>query len=559
MEKNMKSQQVKKGIERAPHRSLFKAMGYTDTEIERPLIGVANAANTIIPGHVHLNRIADAVKAGIYMAGGTPIEFGVIGVCDGIAMNHTGMSYSLGSRELIADSVEVMATGHALDAMVMIPNCDKIVPGMLMAAARLDLPTIFISGGPMLAGRHPMDNSKKVDLITVFESVGAVLSNKMSEEELHSIEDAACPTCGSCSGMFTANSMNCLTEAIGMGLPGNGTIPAVMAARERLAKEAGMKIMELLKNDIRPSKIMTEKSFRNALAVDMALGCSTNTVLHLKAIAHEAGVSIDLNLINEISKIVPHLCSLSPGGKDHIEDLNAAGGIQAVLKVLFDKGLIDGDCITVTGKTVKENTVGRTVLNEDVIRPFHSPYHAEGGLAVLFGNLAPDGCVVKQSAVLESMLRHKGPARVFNSEEEASKVIMGGGIKKGDVIVIRYEGPMGGPGMREMLSPTSAIAGMKLDDSVALLTDGRFSGGTKGASIGHISPEAAHGGPIAIVREGDIISIDIPAKTITLDVPDVEIKKRLSEWKKPAPKITKGYMARYSKLVSSASEGAIVK
>ncbi len=555
----MKSQQVKKGIERAPHRSLFKAMGYTDTEIERPLIGVANAANTIIPGHVHLNRIAEAVKAGIYMAGGTPIEFGVIGVCDGIAMNHTGMSYSLGSRELIADSVEVMATGHALDAMVMIPNCDKIVPGMLMAAARLDLPTIFISGGPMLAGRHPLDNSKKVDLITVFESVGAVLSNKMSEAELHSIEDAACPTCGSCSGMFTANSMNCLTEAIGMGLPGNGTIPAVMAARERLAKEAGMKIMELLKNDIRPSKIMTEKSFRNALAVDMALGCSTNTVLHLKAIAHEAGVSIDLNLINEISKIVPHLCSLSPGGKDHIEDLNAAGGIQAVLKVLYDKGLIDGDCITVTGKTVQENTVGRTVLNEDVIRPFHSPYHAEGGLAVLFGNLAPDGCVVKQSAVLESMLRHKGPARVFNSEEEASKVIMGGGIKKGDVIVIRYEGPMGGPGMREMLSPTSAIAGMKLDDSVALLTDGRFSGGTKGASIGHISPEAAHGGPIAIVREGDMISIDIPAKTITLDVPDEEIKKRLTEWTKPAPKITKGYMARYSKLVSSASEGAIVK
>lgn len=560
MEKaKMKSEQVKKGIERAPHRSLFKAMGYTDTEIERPLIGVANSANTIIPGHVHLNRIAEAVKAGIYMAGGTPIEFGVIGVCDGIAMNHTGMSYSLGSRELIADSVEVVATGHALDAMVMIPNCDKIVPGMLMAAARLDLPTIFISGGPMLAGRHPMDSTKKVDLITVFESVGAVLSNKMSEAELHSIEDAACPTCGSCSGMFTANSMNCLTEAIGMGLPGNGTIPAVMAARERLAKEAGMKIMELLKNDIRPSQIMTEKSFRNALAVDMALGCSTNTVLHLKAIAHEAGVDINLNLINEISKIVPHLCSLSPGGKDHIEDLNAAGGIQAVLKVLSDKGLIHGDCITVTGKTVKENTAGRTVLNEDVIRPFDSPYHAEGGLAVLFGNLAPDGCVVKQSAVLESMLRHKGPARVFNSEEEASKVIMGAGIKKGDVIVIRYEGPMGGPGMREMLSPTSAIAGMKLDDSVALLTDGRFSGGTKGASIGHISPEAAHGGPIAIVKEGDIISIDIPAKTITLEVSDEEIKNRMKDWTKPAPKITKGYMARYAKLVSSASEGAIVK
>ncbi len=555
----MKSQQVKKGIERAPHRSLFKAMGYTDTEIERPLIGIANSANTIIPGHVHLNKLVEAVKAGIYMAGGTPIEFGIIGVCDGIAMNHTGMSYSLGSRELIADCVEVVATGHALDALVMIPNCDKIVPGMLMAAARLDLPTIFVSGGPMLAGRHPKNHNKKVDLITVFESVGAVLSNKMTEEELHSIEDAACPTCGSCSGMFTANSMNCLTEAIGMGLPGNGTIPAVMAARERLAKQAGMKIMDLLKNDIRPSNIMTEKSFRNALAVDMALGCSTNTVLHLKAIAHEAGVDINLNLINEISKIVPHLCSLSPGGKDHIEDLNAAGGIQSVLKVLSDQGLINGECITVTGKTVRENTAACTVLNEDVIRPFHSPYHKEGGLAVLFGNLAPDGCVVKQSAVLDSMLRHKGPARVFNSEEEASKVIMGGGIRKGDVIVIRYEGPMGGPGMREMLTPTSAIAGMKLDDSVALLTDGRFSGGTKGASIGHISPEAAHGGPIAIVKEGDIIAIDIPSKTITLEVSDEEIQNRMKDWKKPAPKITRGYMARYAKLVSSASEGAIVK
>ena len=555
----MKSLQVKKGIERAPHRSLFKAMGYTDTEIARPLIGIANSANTIIPGHVHLDRIAEAVKAGIYMAGGTPMEFGVIGVCDGIAMNHTGMSYSLGSRELIADSVEVVATAHALDAIVMIPNCDKIVPGMLMAAARLDIPTIFISGGPMLAGRHPLDSSKKVDLITVFEAVGAVLSNKMTEEELGCLEDAACPTCGSCSGMFTANSMNCLTEAIGMGLPGNGTIPAVMSARERLAKEAGMKILELLKNNITPSKIMTEKAFRNALAVDMALGCSTNTVLHLKAIASEANVDIRLDLINEVSKETPHLCSLSPGGKDHIEDLNAAGGIQAVLKVLDDHGLINGDCITVTGKTVRENTANRAVLNHDVIRPFDSPYHKEGGLAVLFGNLAPDGCVVKQSAVLESMLRHKGPARVFESEEQASRVIMDGGIKKGDVIVIRYEGPMGGPGMREMLTPTSAIAGMKLDDSVALLTDGRFSGGTKGASIGHISPEAAHGGPIAIVREGDIIAIDIPSKKITLEVSDDEIKERLKSWKKPAPRITKGYMARYAKLVSSASEGAIVK
>lgn len=555
----MKSNNVKKGIERAPHRSLFKAMGYTDTEINRPLIGIANSVNTIIPGHVHLDRLAQAVKAGIYMAGGTPVEFGVIGVCDGIAMNHTGMSYSLGSRELIADSVEVVATAHAFDAIVMIPNCDKIVPGMLMAAARLDIPTIFISGGPMLAGRHPVDINKKVDLISVFESVGAVLSNKMDESELLAIEDAACPTCGSCSGMFTANSMNCLTEAIGMGLPGNGTIPAVMSARERLAKEAGMKIMELLAKNITPSKIMTQKSFENALAVDMALGCSTNTVLHLKAIANEANVKVELSQINEVSKKTPHLCSLSPGGKDHIEDLNAAGGIQAVLKVLSDEGLINGDCMTVTGKSVGENIKNRRVFNEDVIRPFSSPYHKEGGLAVLFGNLAPEGCVVKQSAVLDEMLRHKGPARVFESEEEASKVIREGGIKPGDVIVIRYEGPMGGPGMREMLSPTSAIVGMKLDDSVALITDGRFSGGTKGAAIGHISPEAAHGGPIAIVREGDIIAIDIPSKKITLELSDEEITNRLKAWTKPQPKITKGYMARYSKLVSSASEGAIVK
>ncbi|GAB6095412.1 dihydroxy-acid dehydratase [Desulfatiferula olefinivorans] len=555
----MKSSNVKKGIERAPHRSLFKAMGYTDTEINRPLIGIANSANTIVPGHVHLNRIAQAVKAGVYMAGGTPIEFGVIGVCDGIAMNHTGMSYSLGSRELIADSVEVVATAHAFDAIVMIPNCDKIVPGMLMAAARLDIPTIFISGGPMLAGRHPEDAGRKVDLISVFESVGAVLSNKMTEDELRTIEDAACPTCGSCSGMFTANSMNCLTEAIGLGLPGNGTIPAVMSARERLAKEAGMKIMDLLAKNITPSKILTPKAFENALAVDMALGCSTNTVLHLKAIAHEAKVPVELSTINEVSKKVPHLCSLSPGGKDHIEDLNAAGGIQAVLKVLSDQGLINGDCLTVTGKTVKENIETRRVLNENVIRPFGNPYHTEGGLAVLFGNLAPEGCVVKQSAVLDEMLRHSGPARVFDSEEAASQVIRDGGIKPGDVIVIRYEGPMGGPGMREMLSPTSAIVGMKLDDSVALITDGRFSGGTKGAAIGHISPEAAHGGPIAVVREGDTISIDIPAKKITLELSDQEIAERLKTWTRPQPKITTGYMARYAKLVSSASEGAIVK
>ena len=555
----MKSDNVKKGIERAPHRALFKSMGYSDAEIERPLIGIANSANTIIPGHVHLDKIVEAVKAGIYMAGGTPVDFGVIGVCDGIAMNHTGMSYSLGSREIIADSIEVMATAHAFDAIVMVPNCDKIVPGMLMAAARLDIPAIFVSGGPMLAGRHPEDSSKKIDLITVFESVGAVKAGKMTEADQAAIEDGACPTCGSCSGMFTANSMNCLTEAIGLGLPGNGTIPAVMAARQRLAKEAGMKILDLLKNDIRPSSILTSEAFRNALHVDMALGCSTNTVLHLKAIAIEAGVDIDLNLINEISRETPHLCSLSPGGKDHIEDLYYAGGISAVLNELSKKNLVDSGCITVTGKTVGENIQASPVKNTDVIRPLSSPYHEQGGLAVLFGNLAPEGCVVKQSAVLEEMLVHQGPARVFNSEEDATKVIMEGGINKGDVIVIRYEGPMGGPGMREMLTPTSAIAGMKLDDSVALLTDGRFSGGTKGASIGHISPEAAQGGVIAVVEEGDIIAIDIPNKRITLNLTDKEIDDRLAAWNPPAPKIQKGYMARYARHVSSASDGAVIR
>jgi len=553
----MKSDSAKKGIERAPHRALFKAMGYTDAEIRRPMIGIANAVNTIIPGHVHLDKIVEAVKAGIYMAGGTPIEFGTIGVCDGIAMNHVGMKYSLGSRELIADSVEVMATAHAFDAMVMVPNCDKIVPGMLMAAARMDIPTIVVSGGPMLAGRHP-ESGEKVDLITVFESVGAVLSGKMTEEQLTTIEDAACPTCGSCAGMFTANSMNCLTEAVGMGLPGNGTIPAVMAARIRLAKEAGMQIMTLLENGITSRKIMTEQAFRNAITVDMALGCSTNTVLHLVAIAREAGVDIDLRLINEISEKTPHLCSISPGGKDHLEDLNRAGGIRAVMKVLSEKGLIGNTCISVTGKTVAEDIQAVRVLDPEVIRPVENPYHEQGGLAVLFGNLAPDGCVVKQSAVLDEMLRHEGPARVFESEEDASKAIMAGDINKGDVLVIRYEGPMGGPGMREMLTPTSAIAGMKLDAHVALLTDGRFSGGTRGASIGHISPEAMQGGPIAIVREGDSIAIDIPAKSVTLRLPETEIQARLSEWKAPEPRITQGYMSRYAKMVSSASQGAVV-
>ncbi len=555
----MKSDNVKKGIERSPHRSLFKSMGYTDAEIERPLIGIANSANTIIPGHVHLDKIVEAVKAGIYMAGGTPVDFGVIGVCDGIAMNHTGMNYSLGSREIIADSIEVVATAHAFDAIVMVPNCDKIVPGMLMAAARINIPSIFISGGPMLAGKHPDNPDAKIDLISVFESVGAVLSGKMTEEEQKGIEDSACPTCGSCAGMFTANSMNCLTEVIGMGLPGNGTVPAVYSARQRMAKEAGMKILELLEKDIKPSDIMTDEAFSNALAVDMALGCSTNTVLHLKAIANEIGVDVPLTRINDVSKTTPHLCSLSPGGKDHIQDLDSAGGIQAVMKELAGNGLIIEDCITVTGATVGENIKNVRVKNPDVIRPLSNPYHEVGGLAVLFGNIAPDGCVVKQSAVLDEMLKHEGPARVFESEEAASEEIMAGGIKKGDVIVIRYEGPMGGPGMREMLTPTSAIAGMGLDASVALITDGRFSGGTKGASIGHVSPEAMHGGPIAVVKEGDIIAINIPEKEINLKVSAEEMEKRFEGWKAPEPKIKTGYMARYAKTVSSASEGAVVK
>jgi dihydroxy-acid dehydratase len=555
----MKSDVIKKGVDRAPHRALLKSMGYTDTEMQRPLIGIANSVNDIIPGHIHLDKIAEAVKAGIYMAGGTPVEFGVIGVCDGIAMNHIGMKYSLGSRELIADSIEIMATAHAFDAIVMIPNCDKIVPGMLMAAARLDLPTIFISGGPMLAGTHPERPDEKVDLISVFEAVGAVLSGNMSEDELGKIEDSACPTCGSCSGMYTANSMNCLTEAIGLGLPGNGTVPAVMSERIRMAKRAGMHIVNLHENKITPSKILTQAAFDNALAVDMALGCSTNTVLHLKAIAYEAGVEVELDQINEVSTKIPHLCSLSPGGPFHIEDLNNAGGISALLKELSLAGLINEDCITVTGRTVGENIEKIKPAKNDVIRPIDNPYHAQGGLAVMFGNLAPEGCVVKQSAVREEMMQHEGPARVFDSEEDATKAIKDGSIQKGDVVVIRYEGPMGGPGMREMLTPTSTIAGMKLDADVALITDGRFSGGTRGAAIGHISPEAMQKGLIAIINDGDIISIDIPAKKIDLKVSDKEIKDRLEQWSPPEPKITRGYMARYAKVVSSASQGAIVK
>jgi len=555
----MRSDIAKKGIARAPHRSLMKAVGFTDDEIRRPLVGIANSANELIPGHMHLDTIVKAVKAGITMAGGTPMQFSTIGVCDGIAMNHRGMHYSLASRELIADSIEVTAMAHPFDAIVMVPNCDKIVPSMLMAAARLNIPTIVISGGPMLPGIDPRNGAKKIDLISVFEAVGAVSNGTMTEEELIDIEDAACPTCGSCAGMFTANSMNCLTEAIGMGLPGNGTIPGPMSERIRLAKQAGMAVMELYKRDITPLKILTETAFRNALAVDMALGCSTNTVLHLKAIAHEAGIDIPLELINEISKKTPHLCSLSPGGKDHLVDLNRAGGIAAVMKELLDAGLINGGSITVTGKTVKENLSKVKVKEPDVIRPMDNPYHLEGGLAVLFGNLAPEGSVVKQSAVKPEMMQHQGPARVFHSEEAATEAILSRTIKKGDVIVILYEGPAGGPGMREMLTPTSAIAGMGLDGDVALITDGRFSGGTKGASIGHLSPEAMEGGTLAAVTEGDIIKIDIPAKTIDLMVPEETIKERLKLWKRPEPKISTGYLARYAKQVSSAGNGAVLK
>ncbi len=558
-EKMMKSDAVRKGIDRAPHRSLFKAMGYTDKELRRPLVGIANSANEIIPGHIHLDKLVEAVKAGVYMAGGVPIEFGGIGVCDGIAMNHEGMKYSLASRELIADSVEVMAKAHAFDALVLVPNCDKIIPGMLMAAARLDIPSIIVSGGPMLAGRHPSKPEQKIDLITVFEAVGAVHSGKMSEQELGLIEDQACPTCGSCAGMFTANSMNCLSEAIGMALPGNGTIPAVMAARLRLAKESGMQIMTLLEKKITARTIMTEKAFANALTVDMALGCSTNTLLHLSAIAKEAGMTLPLERINEISRKTPNLCSLSPGGKDHIEDLDRAGGISAVIRELSRAGLIHQDSITVTTKSVGQNTKRSSIRDPQVIRTFKDPYRPEGGLAILYGNLAPQGCVVKQSAVRQEMIRHQGPARVFDSEDEATKAIMAGRIRKGEVVVIRYEGPKGGPGMREMLTPTSAIVGMGLDAHVALITDGRFSGGTRGAAIGHVSPEAMEGGPIAAIKTGDIIKIDIKNKKIDVLLTKQEIKQRLSKWKAPKPKVTTGYLSRYAQRVSSADEGAILK
>jgi len=552
----MRSDLMKKGFERAPHRSLFKAMGYTDQEIAQPMIGVVNSYNEIIPGHVHLNIITQDVKAGIRLAGGTPVEFPAIGICDGIAMGHTGMKYSLASRELIADSVEAMVMAHPFDGLVMIPNCDKIIPGMLMAAMRLNIPTIFISGGPMLAGRLA---GKTVDLISVFEGVGKVKIGRMPQRELKALEDCACPGCGSCSGMYTANSMNCVTEAIGLGLPGNGTVLAVHAARRRLAKEAGMKIMQLLKKDIKPRDIATLAAFRNAIAVDMALGCSTKTVLHIPAVAHEAGIRLDLDLFNEISRMTPNLCKLSPAGAHHIEDLDAAGGIQAVMKRISTLGVIDPKALTVTGKTVGENLKAANILDENVIRPLKNPYTKEGGIAILRGNLAPDGAVVKQSAVAENMLVNEGPARVFDSEDEAIQAILGGRIKPGDIVIIRYEGPKGGPGMREMLGPTSVIAGMGLDTTVALLTDGRFSGGTRGAAIGHISPEAAEGGPIGLVKEGDIIAIDIPKKKITLKVSPDEMKKRKKAFKPLPPSITTGYLGRYARLVTSASTGAVFK
>ena len=552
----MRSDAMKKGLEKAPHRSLFKAMGLTDEEIRRPMVGIANSANEIIPGHIHLDKIAQAVKAGVRLAGGTPIEFSTIGVCDGIAMNHEGMKYSLCSRELIADSVEIMAKAHPFDGLVMIPNCDKIVPGMLMAALRLNIPTIVVSGGPMLAGRL---GGRVIDLVTVFEGVGGVKAGRLAEEELARMEDCACPGCGSCAGMFTANSMNCLTEALGLGLPGNGTIPAVAAARYRLAKEAGMQIMRLIDKSITPREIATQEAFENAIAVDMALGCSTNTVLHVPAIAREAKIDLSLESFNKISARVPHLCSLSPAGPHRLEDLDAAGGVQAVMARLAAAKLIHSKVLTVTGKPLGQNLKGVQVRDPEVIRTFARAYHSEGGIAILFGNLAPEGGVVKQSAVAPEMLVNDGKARVFESEEEATDAILGGKIRKGDVVVVRYEGPKGGPGMREMLTPTSAIVGMGLGNDVALITDGRFSGGTKGAAIGHVSPEAADGGLIALVEEGDIIEINIPAKRLNLKVPAAEIKRRRKSWRPPEPKIKEGYAYRYSKMVSSGAKGAVYK
>ncbi len=552
----MKSDAVKKGMQQAPHRSLFNALGMTKEELERPLVGIVCSYNEIVPGHMNLDKIAQAVKMGVAMAGGTPIMFPAIAVCDGIAMGHTGMKYSLVTRDLIADSTECMALAHQFDALVMIPNCDKNVPGLLMAAARVNVPTVFVSGGPMLAGHV---KGQKRSLSSMFEAVGSYAAGTMTEEDVCEFENKVCPTCGSCSGMYTANSMNCLTEVLGMGLRGNGTIPAVYSERIKLAKHAGMAVMDMYRKNIRPRDIMTKEAIHNALTVDMALGCSTNSMLHLPAIAHEIGYDIDISIANEISAKTPNICHLAPAGPTYMEDLNEAGGVYAVMNELAEIGLLNTDCMTVTGKTVGENIKGCRNLNPEVIRPVDNPYSKTGGLAVLKGNLAPDGSVVKRSAVVPEMLEHEGPARVFECEEDAIAAIKGGKIVKGDVVVIRYEGPKGGPGMREMLNPTSAIAGMGLGSSVALITDGRFSGASRGASIGHVSPEAAVGGPIALVEEGDMIHININENTITLKVSDEELAARKAKWQPKAPNVTTGYLARYASLVTSGDKGAILK
>ena len=552
----MRSDNVKKGMQQAPHRSLFNALGFTEEEMKKPMVGIVSSYNEIVPGHMNLDKIVNAVKLGVAEAGGVPVVFPAIAVCDGIAMGHIGMKYSLVTRDLIADSTECMALAHQFDALVMVPNCDKNVPGLLMAAARINVPTVFVSGGPMLAGHV---KGQKRSLSSMFEAVGANAAGTMTEEEVREFEEKVCPTCGSCSGMYTANSMNCLTEALGMGLRGNGTIPAVYSERIKLAKHAGMAVMEMLKKDIRPRDIMTKDAILNALTVDMALGCSTNSMLHLPAIAHEIGFDFDISFANLISEKTPNLCHLAPAGPTYMEDLNEAGGVYAVMKELADIGLLNLDCMTVTGKTVGENIKDAVNKNEEVIRPVSNPYSKTGGLAVLKGNLAPDGSVVKRSAVVEEMMVHEGPARVFDCEEDAIDAIKSGKIVKGDVVVIRYEGPKGGPGMREMLNPTSAIAGMGLGSSVALITDGRFSGASRGASIGHVSPEAAVGGPIALVKEGDIIKIDIPAMTLDVDVSDEEMEQRRKEWVPREPKVTTGYLSRYRELVTSGNRGAILE
>ena len=552
----MRSDAVKTGTQQAPHRSLFNALGMTKEEMDRPLVGIVSSYNEIVPGHMNLDKITQAVKLGVAMAGGTPVMFPAIAVCDGIAMGHVGMKYSLVTRDLIADSTEAMAMAHQFDALVMIPNCDKNVPGLLMAAARLNVPTVFVSGGPMLAGHL---NGHKTSLSSMFEAVGAYAAGKLDEDGLTECEMKTCPTCGSCSGMYTANSMNCLTEVLGMGLKGNGTIPAVYSERIRLAKHAGMQVMEMYRKNIRPRDIMTKEAILNALTVDMALGCSTNSMLHLPAIAHELGMDFDISFANEISAKTPNLCHLAPAGPTYIEDLNEAGGVYAVMNELNKKGLLHTECMTVTGKTVGENIKDCVNLNPEVIRPIDNPYSQTGGLAVLKGNLAPDGGVVKRSAVVEEMMVHEGPARVFDCEEDAIAAIKGGKIVEGDVVVIRYEGPKGGPGMREMLNPTSAIAGMGLGSSVALITDGRFSGASRGASIGHVSPEAAVGGPIALVEEGDIISINIPELKLEIKVSDEEMQARKAKWQPREPKVTTGYLARYAAMVTSGNRGAILE